>query len=119
MKLSRLLVFAVVFSVSMSPVIAQQSIRLQFEVVKNGSTVARPEVSVDAGSASSIAIDGVGRFEFTPTLRGSDLAIAFDVRSGGKQLRPSLVITRREPGYLSWKSDTRAESFKLTVSWVR
>jgi hypothetical protein len=119
MKLSCLLVLAVVFSVSMSPAIAQQSIRLHFEVVKNGSTVASPEVSADPGSAASIAIDGVGRFEFTPTLRGSDLAIAFDVRSGGKQLRPSLVITRREPGYLSWKSDTRAESFKLTVSWVR
>ena len=61
MKLRRLFVFAVVFSVSMSPAIAQQSIRLHFEVVKNGSTVARPEVSVDPGSAASIAIDvGLG-----------------------------------------------------------
>jgi len=103
----------------MSSAIAQQSIRLHFEVVENGSTVARPEMSVNLGSTSTIAIDGVGRFEFTPTLRGSDLAIAFDVRSGGKELRPSLVITKSEPGYLSWESDTRAEFFKLRVSWVR
>ena len=119
MKFSRLLIFAFVFSIGMSPAIAQQSVRLQFEITRNGSTVARPEVSVNLGSASSMAIDGVGQFEFTPTLRGSDLAIAFDVRSAGKQMRPSLVITRSEPGYLSWKSDTHDESFKLTVSWVR
>jgi hypothetical protein len=119
MKSSRLFVFALVFSFSISPAVAQQPIRLQFEVVKNGSTVARPEVLVDLGSASSIAMDGVGRLEFTPTLRDSDLAIAFVVRSGSKQLRPSLVISKREPGYVSWRSDTGAESFKLTVSWVR
>jgi hypothetical protein len=118
MKSSRLFVVAFLFSIGMSPAIAQESVRLQFEVAKDGSTVARPEMSVNLDSAASIAIDGVGQLEFTPTLRGSDLAIAFDVRSGGKQMRPSLVITRSEPGYVSWKSDAR-ESFKVSVSWVR
>ena len=118
MKLSRLFVLAFLFSIGMSPAIAQESIRLQFEIVKDGATVARPEMSVNLDSASRIAIDGIGQLEFTPTLRGSDLAIAFDVRSGGKQMRPSLVITRSEPGYLSWKSDA-PESFKVSVAWVR
>ncbi len=120
MKLSRLFLFAFLFSVGMSQAIAQESIRLQFEVVKDGSTVAKPEVSLTSGSAGRIEIDGVGRFAFTPTARGSDgVAIAFDINSGGKQFQPRLVITKNEPGSLSWTSDTRAESFKLTVCWVR
>jgi len=120
MKLSRLFVFVFLFSVGMSLAVAQGSIRLQFEVVKDGSTVANPEVSVTAGSAGSIEIDNVGRFAFTPTFRGSDgVAIAFDISSGGKQFQPRLVISKNEPGSLSWTSDTRTESFQLTVSWVR
>jgi len=120
MKLSRLFVFGFLLSVGISLAIAQESIRLQFEVVKDGSTVAKPELSVTSGSAGSIEIDNVGRFGFTPTFRGSDgVAIAFDISSGGKQFRPRLVISKNEPGALSWTSDTGAESFKLMVSWVR
>ena len=119
MTLSRLFVFAFLLSVGMSTAIAQESIRLRFEVVKDGSTVAKPEVSVNSGSAGSLEIDNVGRFAFTPTFRGSDVAIAFDISSGGKQFRPRLVISKTEPGSVSWTSETRAESFKLTVSWVR
>jgi hypothetical protein len=104
----------------MSSAIAQESIRLQFEVVKDGSTVAKPLVSLTSGSAGSIEVDGVGRFVFTPTSRGlDDLAIAFDISSGGRRFQPRLVITKSEPGSLSWTSDTRTESFTLTVSWVR
>jgi hypothetical protein len=120
MKLHRLLTFAILFSVGTSLTIAQESIRLKFEVVKDGSTVAQPEVSVTSDSASRIEIDGVGQFAFTPTFRGSDtVAIAFDIQSGGKQLQPRLVIGKSEPGTLSWTSETRAQSFKLRVSWIR
>jgi hypothetical protein len=120
MKLNRLFVFAILFSVGTSVTIAQESIRLGFEVVKNGSTVAQPEVSVTSGSAGSIEIDGVGQFAFTPTLRGSDaVAIAFDIKAGAKRLQPRLVIGKSEPGTLSWTSETRSESFKLKVSWIR
>ena len=49
MKLHRLFVFAICFSVGTSLTIAQESIRLKFEVVKDGSTVAQPEVSVTSG----------------------------------------------------------------------
>ena len=119
MKLSRLLVFAFVFSAGMSPAIAQELIRLQFEVAKDGSTVAKPEVSLNSGSAGRIEVDDVGRFALTPTLRGSDVAIAFDISSGDKQFHPRLVISKNGPGSISWTSDTGAESFKLTVSLDR
>jgi hypothetical protein len=119
MKSSRLLVFVLLFSVGMALPMAQESIRLQFEVVKNGSTVATPEVTVTPGSAGSIDVASVGTFRFTPTFRGSDVAIDFDIASGGKRLQPRLVIGQDEPGSLSWTSVTRAESFKVTVSWIR
>ena len=120
MKLRRLFALAIFFSVCTSLTIAQESIRLKFDVVKDGSTVAQPEVSVVSGSADSIDIDGVGQVAFTPTLRDSDtVAIAFDIKSGGKQLQPRLVISKSEPGTLSWTSETRAQSFKLKVSWIR
>lgn len=120
MKLHRLFVFAILFSVGASLTMAQESIGLKFEVVKDGSTVAQPEVSVTSGSAGRIEIDGVGQFAFTPTFRGSDsVAITFDIKTGGKQLQPRLVISKSEPGTLSWTSETRPESFKLKVSWIR
>ena len=120
MKLHRLFAFAILFSVATSLTIAQESIQLKFEVVKDGSTVAQPEVSVTSASAGSIEIDGVGRFAFTPTFRGSDtVAIAFDIEAGGKRLQPRLVISKSEPGTLSWTSATGGQSFKLRVSWIR
>lgn len=118
MKWKRLLAFAFVFS-SVTTAIAQDSLRFQFDVTKGGSSVGKPEVSVNAGSAGRIEIDNVGRISFTPSVRGSDVAIAFDISSGGKQFRPSLVISKDKPGSISWTSAAGAESFNLTVSWVR
>ena len=119
MKSNRLIAVVFLCSVGMSLVVAQESIRLQFEVVKDGATVATPEVSVTPGSAGSIEIDNVGRFVFTPTFRGSDaVAIAFDIRADGKRFQPNLVIGKNEPGSLSWTSDTREASLKVTVSWL-
>ena len=119
MKLGRLFVVAFLFSIGVPLAIAQEPIRLQLEVVKDGSTVARPEISVISGSAGTIEVEGVGTVAVTPTVRGSDaVAVLFDILSGGKHLQPRLVIGKNEPGILSWTADTR-ESFKLTVSWVR
>jgi len=120
MKLHRLFTLAILFSVGTSLTMAQESIGLKFEIVKDGSTVAQPEVSVTSGSAGRIEIDGVDQFAFTPTFRGSGtVAIAFDIKAGGKRLQPRLVIGKSEPGTLSWTSETRGQSFKLRVSWIR
>lgn len=120
MRLHRLFALAILFAIATSVTSAQESIGLRFEVVKDGSTLAQPEVSVTPGSAGSIEIDGVGQFAFTPTFRGSDsVAITFDIKAGSKQLQPRLVISKSEPGTLSWTSEPRGQSFKLRVSWIR
>lgn len=120
MKLRQLFLI-VVLLVGATPVsMAQESIRLRFELVKNGSVVAAPEVSGMTGSTGSIRLADVGSIEFTPTFRGSDsLAIAFDVQSASMRLRPRLVISDKQPGSLSWTSRRGAESFRITVSWIR
>ncbi len=118
MKLHQLIVIACLIA-GASVTTAQESIRLQFEIVKDGSTVATPEVSVISGTTGTIELDR-GRIAFTPTQRGSEsVAVAFDVRLAGKRLQPHLVIGRSEPGTLSWQSDTGAESFTIRVSWIR
>ena len=120
MKFSRLLAVVTLVSFGASLASAQDSIRLRFEVVKDGATVAKPEVSVTAGSTGTLEVADVGNIAFTPTLRGSDgVTIAFDIRSGGKEFQPRLVISKDQAGTLSWGSDAGAHSFKITVYWAR
>ena len=120
MRFSRFLVFALLLSPFVSSALAQEPIRLQFEIIKDGSTVARPEVTVVAGTAGVIEVDGVGRLEFTPTRRSSEsLAIAFVIHAGEKKFEPSLVISKNQSGTLSWTSETRAQSVTVRVSWFQ
>ena len=120
MNFSRFLVLGLLLCAAVSPAMAQQSIRLQFEILKDGSTVANPEVTIIAGSAGTIEVSDVARFQFTPTLRGPDgVALAFDIQAGGKRLEPRIVINKNEAGTLSWTSDPRAPSVTVRVSWIR
>jgi hypothetical protein len=120
MKFIRLLAVVSLVSFGASLAIAQDSIRLQFEVVKDGATLAKPDASVAAGSTGTLEVADVGHFAFTPTLRGLDsVTVAFNIRSGGKEFQPRLVISKDEGGTLSWTSDGGAHSFKVKVSWAR
>lgn len=100
--------------------IANESIRLHFTVMKDGATIASPEMSVEAGTTGSIDLDAVGRIAFTPATRTSEsIAVTFEIKSAGKNLQPILVVAKNQPGSLSWPSDTGSGSFNLSVSWVR
>src|SRR5262245_39559979 len=113
-------IFFVTFA--LSPVIAQQSPRLLFEVTVNGAVVARPEMKVPSDGEGRLELDrdhGVERVDFKPTTRGDQaMAIAFTVTSGDRQFHPTLVITRTVPGTIEWTSSTGTETFRLGVSWV-
>lgn len=117
-----LFVLACVVAVGMSSAIAQEQTRIQFEVTMDGSIVARPEMrvpSVGEGRLELSEVHGEERVTFTPTVRGDDVAIAFDISSGGRQFRPTLVITKTVPGSLEWVTSTRAQTIRLTVSLVQ
>jgi hypothetical protein len=119
MRVRHLVLLGFVCSIGMPSALAQESIGLRFEVVRSGSILAKPEVSVQSGSAGEIQVEGLGRFAFTPTVRGSNLAVAFDIESGEKHLEPQLVINKDVPGSLSWKSGPDGTPFQVTVFWVR
>jgi len=119
MRMRHMVLLGLVFSIGMPSALAQESIGLRLEIVKSGSILAEPEVSVPSGSAGEIQIEGVGRFVFTPVVRGSNLAIAFDIQAGEKHLQPQLVINKVVPASLSWTSAPDGQPFKVTVFWVR
>jgi hypothetical protein len=121
MKRSRLFVVACLVAVGMLPAIAQEPPRLLFEVAVDGSIVATPEMRVPSGDEGRLELSrnhGQERVTFTPTVRGEDIAILFDITSGDEQFRPSLVITKTVRGALEWTSRTAGQTFRLTVSWV-
>jgi hypothetical protein len=99
---------------------AQNSIRLRFEVYRNGALVGNPEVSVTSGTTGSLAMDGIGTIAFTPTSRDSDsVSVAFDIDSCDKHAHPRVVVRGNDPGSASWSCTASKESFKVTVTWVR
>jgi len=54
----------------------------------------------------------------TPTLRSDDITLAFNITSGDKQLRPSLVISRDVRGSFEWTAEN-GEPIKLSISWIQ
>ena len=119
----RLIVLAcIVAGATLSTAIAQESLRLQFEITVDGSVVARPELTVQSGGKASIVLgekQGKARVTFTPTVRGDDIDIAFDITDGDKRLRPTLRISKTVPGVIAWMSRAEGPKTRLAVSWVR
>jgi hypothetical protein len=118
MSWKHVLLALVLCLVSVSSTNAQESIRLRFKVVRNGSVVANPEMSVNQGSAGRIEIKDVVSFVFTPIVSASRLSLAFDIKAGDNHLKPQLVIDKTEPGAISWTSAS-GELIRVTVVAIR
>jgi hypothetical protein len=100
--------------VSVCSAAAQDSVRLRFQIVKDGFVVANPEVSVKPGSTGRIEIKDTFICAFTATVRESRLSVAFDIKTGAKQLQPQLVLGKNDPGSISW-TPASGESVKIVV----
>lgn len=129
MKWTRLSVFACLVAVGVSPAMAQNSTVLRIEVVRDGSVVARPELRLPPGREGRLALVG-GEWVSNPllkglrenvaitsTVRGDDITLAFNITSGDRQFRPSLVISKDIRGSLGWTA-ADGQPLMLTVSWV-
>ena len=121
---ARLIVLAcIVVGAALSTAIAQESPRFLFEVTLDGSVVARPELRVQSGGAGSIVLgekQGKARVTFTPTVRGDEIDIAFDITDGDEHLKPMLRISKTGPGSVEWISPAHGQkTVLLAVSWVR
>ena len=113
----------IVVGAALSSAIAQESTRFLFEVTLDGSIVARPELRVQPGGEGDITFgekQGPARVTFTPTVRGDDIDIAFDITDGDKRLKPTLRISKTVPGSVQWMSPAHGQkAVMLAVSWVR
>jgi len=129
MKWSRLFVFACVVSLGMSPALAQESTVLQIDVTRNGSLVAKPQLRLSAGREGRLDFDGQWagnsvlkglreKIVIAPTVQGDDITLAFNIASGDKQFRPSLVISKDVRGSVEW-TGADGQPIMLTVSWVQ
>jgi hypothetical protein len=132
MKWSRLFVFASVIALGMSPALAQESTVLQIEVTRDGSLVAKPQLRLQPGREGRLDLNGEWAgsnlnpllkglresIRITPTVRGEDVTLAFNINSGDKQFRPSLMISKDLRGSLEW-TGADGQPVMLTVSWVQ
>ena len=113
----------IVAGAAVSPAIAQESLRLLFEITVDGSVVARPELKVQSGGEGDITFgekQSQARVTFTPTIRGDDIDIAFDITDGDEHLKPMLRISKTGPGSVEWISPAHGQkTVLLAVSWVR
>ena len=131
MNCTRLVIFACVVAFGTSPVMAQEPTRLQIEISRDGSVVARPELRVESGREGRLELSGEflrnpkpwqaglrEKLAITATVRGDDLALAVNIASGADQFRPSLVISKDVRGSVEWTA-ADGQPIRLTVSWVQ
>ena len=116
--LNLLLVVAMVMSVGPG-IAAHDTIRLHFEIYKNGELVAKPAAAVSPNTTGSVTLDAVGRIAFTPRMRNADsVVISFEIQSGGRLMTPQVAIAG-EPASLAWTAEAGSDAFKLQVTWIR
>jgi len=130
MKRGHVIVFVCLIALGITTARAQQNHHvLLFEITKNGTVIATPELWLRDGQAGRISISEEDapsvakikglreRITVTPTGQGENMSMAFDIRSDTKQFRPTLVISRDIKGAIEWPS-YEGQAIRLTVSWV-
>ena len=114
-KLAAVVVFA---CAALPRMTAAESIRLRFEVYKNGALIASPELAVAEKALGRLDVDSLGVVEFRPQKRTPDtLAVGFDIATGGRHLGPCVTI-KSTPASMSWKSDDGRTTYKIRVAWI-
>jgi len=117
-NVKRLLLVCILGLVFAPSVNGQESIRLRFNITRNGSVVANTEISVNEGSVGRIEIAGMMNLAFTPRVQNSRMTVTFDIKTDAKHLQPQLAVDIAEPATISWTS-AAGEPIKIAVVTVR
>lgn len=130
MKRLHVMVFVCLVALGVTTAPAQQKhLVLQFEITKDGTLIATPELLLQPGSVGRIHMDSDDapnaplvkgmheRIALTPTVQGDSLSIAFDITSADKRLQPSLAISKDVKGAFEWVN-REGQAIRMTVSWV-
>jgi hypothetical protein len=132
MKWSRLFMFACVVALGMSTAVAQEPTSvLQIEIERGGSIVAKPQLRLLSGREGRLELSDEfapnvipllkglrEKITITPTVRGDDIALAFNIASSDKQFRPALVISKDVRGSVEWTA-ADGQPIRLSISWVQ
>jgi len=101
--LKRIAMLVGVVVLSGTPGFAQDNIRLQFEILKNDTVVAAPQVSVGNGGHGSLSISEIGAVSFSAGRTTSDrVSVSFEIKVGEKTMKPRLLLVQSQPGSVSW-----------------
>ncbi len=100
---------------------AQDAVRLQLEVRRGESVVARPTLSLAPGTEGIVEVDGLATVKVTPTLRDPDrVSLAFDISVGERQMKPRISLDRGASGSITINPESGGdESIGLSVTWRR
>jgi hypothetical protein len=89
---------------------AQDAVRLQFELRRGESVVARPILSLDPGTEGSMNIPGLATVKVTPTLLDAErVSLAFDISAGARQVKPRLVLVGAATGSITIDPESGGE----------
>ena len=122
MKSSHSFVCACIVAVLVAVAGGQEAPRLLFEVTVDGSLVARPEMRVPSGGQGRLELDerrGDVRMLFTPTLRADDVSIAFEITGGGREAKPTLLVSKALPASIVWVSPATGQEVRIQISWLQ
>jgi hypothetical protein len=123
-----LLVFACLAAFDASLVRAQEPTGLQLEITRDGSVMANPALKLLPGREGLVELNGESsplpalkglreRITITPAVRDDQVALAFNITSADRQLRPSMIISRDVRGSVEWVA-ADGQPIRLTVAWV-
>lgn len=129
MNWCRLLVLACLVALAVSPITAQDAASLQIEITRDGSVLAKPELKLLSVGEGRLELNGElspvqalkglrERVTITPAVRDGEVALAFDIASGDRQLWPSMVISRDVRGSVEWVAADN-QPIRLTVAWIQ
>jgi hypothetical protein len=97
--------------------IAQDRVRLQFQITKNDAAVASPQISLADGGHGTIGLPGLADIGFDIARTDPDrVAVNLEIKSGDKVLTPRILLVESQPGSVSWTVGQEAVSLRV---WVR
>ena len=100
-----------------SPMFAQDSIRLQFELYRNATLLSKPIIVVSDGAKGSMSVTDLADISFVANrISAERVSLAFEIVVGGETIRPRLTLAGSGQGTLSLKPSGARDSLEIRLA---